>query len=193
MKTKNNEQYKKTDLKVKETFIALINENRKYRITVKDICKKCGINRSTFYAHFEDINSLMDCLMTDMISKCICLPNQHLEMISPETIFSPDYIETVIEQIKNHKNLYLYYIEQSSYNNALKYAEQLLNNIVVSKIKTNNDSSTKHLHFYYAYVISGTAAIINEWLLSGTEENSREIAEIICRSLPMLNSNSTLT
>lgn len=189
MKTTNNEQYKKTDLKLKETFMSLINENGRHPITVKDVCQKCGINRSTFYAHFEDINALMDSLMTDMLSECICFQNHPFEQISPEAIFSPDNIEMVLEEIKNHKNLYLYYIEQNTYHKAHKYAEQLLNDIVVSKIKSNNDSSEKHLHYYYAYVISGIIAIINEWLLCGNTETAREIAEIICRSLPVFHIN----
>lgn len=189
MKTKNNEQYKKTDLKLKEALMSFINKNSKSPVTVKDICQKCDINRSTFYAHFEDINALMDSLMTDIMSECICFQNHPLEQISPEAIFSPDNIEMILEEIINHKNFYLYYIEQNSYHKTHKYVEQLLNDIVVSKIKSNNSSSEKHLHYYYAYVISGIIAIINEWLLRENEETAREIAEIICRSLPVFHVN----
>ncbi len=189
MKTTNNKQYKKTDLRLKETFVSLIGENRRSPVTVKDVCQKCGINRSTFYAHFEDINALMDSLMTDMLSECISFQEQPLEQIYPEDIFSPDNIEMVLEEIKKHKKLYLYYVEHNTYHKAYKYLEHLLDDIVVSKIRSNNDSSDKHLHYYYAYVISGIIAIINEWLLCGSEESSREIAEIICRSLPVFHIN----
>lgn len=190
MKTKDNAQYKNTDRKLKATFTRLIGEKKRQRITIQDICLECGINRSTFYAHFEDINALLDCLMADFIAavikESIRFPNNDLEKLSLDAVFSPDYIEIAIKQIQAHKDLYLYYIEQSTYHNAQKYVEQLLDDIVVSKLKRNHAASASHLRYYYAYVIAGTAAIIDKWLYSGMKEETREIAEIICRSMPML-------
>lgn len=42
-----------------QTFIEMINEKPFDKITVKDIVEKCGINRNTFYYHFEDIYDLL--------------------------------------------------------------------------------------------------------------------------------------
>lgn len=71
MKTKDNEQYKKTDIKLKGALIGLIRENKREKVTVWDICMKCGINRSTFCVHFEDINALLDSLMTEVLTSSI--------------------------------------------------------------------------------------------------------------------------
>lgn len=45
---------------IKETFIALIEEYPLSEITVKDIVKKCGINRNSFYYHYQDIPTLIE-------------------------------------------------------------------------------------------------------------------------------------
>ncbi len=45
---------------IKETFIALLEEHPLSDITVKDIVKKCEINRNTFYYHYQDIPSLIE-------------------------------------------------------------------------------------------------------------------------------------
>lgn len=42
------------------TFEELLNERPLNKITVKDIVGRCGINRNTFYYHFEGIPSLLD-------------------------------------------------------------------------------------------------------------------------------------
>ena len=47
-----------TQRAIKESFIKLLNQRPLKQITVKDIVEDCGINRNTFYYHFEDIPDL---------------------------------------------------------------------------------------------------------------------------------------
>lgn len=56
---------------IKETFMKLLDERPLNSISVKDIVKACGINRNSFYYHFEDLPSLIDELMTDEADKVI--------------------------------------------------------------------------------------------------------------------------
>lgn len=43
-----------------ETFIALLEEKPLSDITVKDIVETCGINRNSFYYHFQDLPALLE-------------------------------------------------------------------------------------------------------------------------------------
>ena len=43
-----------TQKAIKETFIALLEEHPLSDITVKNIVETCGINRNSFYYHFQD-------------------------------------------------------------------------------------------------------------------------------------------
>lgn len=45
---------------IKETFWELLAEYPLKQITVKAIVEKCGINRNSFYYHFQDIPSLIE-------------------------------------------------------------------------------------------------------------------------------------
>ena len=45
---------------IKESFWKLLNERPLNRITVKDIVEDCGINRNSFYYHFQDKYELMN-------------------------------------------------------------------------------------------------------------------------------------
>lgn len=45
---------------IKETFIALLEERPLSDITVKDIVETCGINRNSFYYHFQDLPALIE-------------------------------------------------------------------------------------------------------------------------------------
>ena len=54
-----------TEKAIKETFLILLSEKPLSKITVKDISLKCGINRNTFYYHFNDIPSLLEEILTE--------------------------------------------------------------------------------------------------------------------------------
>ncbi len=59
MNIKNNKRYKAGNEKIETAFLTLL-YNLKYEdISINDICKKAEINRSTFYAHYSDINDLI--------------------------------------------------------------------------------------------------------------------------------------
>lgn len=49
-----------TKMAIKNTFIKLLDEKPLSQITVKDIVEKCGVNRNSFYYHFQDIPALIE-------------------------------------------------------------------------------------------------------------------------------------
>ena len=44
---------------IADSFLKLLREKPLDKITIKDIVEDCGINRNTFYYHFEDIPALV--------------------------------------------------------------------------------------------------------------------------------------
>ena len=59
MNIKNNKRYKMSSEKIETTFLALILNHKYEDISVNQICEHANINRSTFYAHYDDINDLI--------------------------------------------------------------------------------------------------------------------------------------
>ena len=44
---------------IADAFAQLLEEKPYRRITVRDIVERCGVNRNTFYRHYQDIPSLL--------------------------------------------------------------------------------------------------------------------------------------
>ena len=59
MNTKNNQQYKDSEKRMQDALMELTESQELADVTVMDICKKAHINRTTFYAHYEDTYDLM--------------------------------------------------------------------------------------------------------------------------------------
>lgn len=56
---------------IKEAFLTLLNQRPFNDITVKDIVEKCGINRNSFYYHYEDLPSLVDEIIGEQVQNLI--------------------------------------------------------------------------------------------------------------------------
>jgi len=54
---KNDLRYKKTEIAIKEAYLALKNNTAK-PIKVTELCEKAMINKTTFYTHYETIDAL---------------------------------------------------------------------------------------------------------------------------------------
>ena len=57
---KSESKYFHTALRMDEALIALLEEKDLEYITVKEICRLAGVNRSTFYLHYETIADLVE-------------------------------------------------------------------------------------------------------------------------------------
>lgn len=57
---RSESKYFYTALCMDEALISLLKEKDLEYITVKEICEKAGVNRSTFYLHYETIADLID-------------------------------------------------------------------------------------------------------------------------------------
>lgn len=54
---------------IMQSLLKLLDERPLNKITVKDIVDDCGINRNTFYYHFEDISSLIEAIIIDEVDR----------------------------------------------------------------------------------------------------------------------------
>lgn len=50
---------------IMESFLNLLDTRPLNKITIKDIVEECGINRNTFYYHFEDIPALVEAIFKE--------------------------------------------------------------------------------------------------------------------------------
>ena len=56
---KSESKYFATAARMDEAFLALLDKKNFAYITVKEICEAAGVNRSTFYLHYETMADLL--------------------------------------------------------------------------------------------------------------------------------------
>ena len=56
---------------IRESFIKLLNERPLNKITVKDIVEDCGVNRNSFYYHYQDLPALLEDIVSDEVKRIV--------------------------------------------------------------------------------------------------------------------------
>ena len=166
MNTKNNRRKRESRAKMESVFVKLLQTKELAQITVSDICKFAGLNRSTFYANYEDIYALADVVRAD-------LERNLGEMYRDETekgYNSNDYLR-LFQHISENPLFYQTYFKLE-YDNQYRIVQY---DTKLAAEHFNNRFISYHMEFFK----SGITAIIKMWLDGGCRETPEEMNEII--------------
>ena len=80
-----------TKIAIQQSFLRLLSQRSITKITVKDIVEDCGINRNSFYYHFQDLPQLLETVIIESAD----------EIISriPESFSLEEGLTTVLERL----------------------------------------------------------------------------------------------
>ena len=81
---KSESKYYNTALLMDEALLLLLEQKEYEFITVKELCAKAGVNRSTFYLHYQSIDELLFETI-EMINKRF---NSSFNLIEEFTLFN---------------------------------------------------------------------------------------------------------
>lgn len=186
---KSESKYFNTAVRMDKAFLDLLAEKDFEYITVKDICKKAEVNRSTFYLHYETIADLLDEsveYMSNGFLKYFCendisskIKNSPLDELM---FIKPDYIIPYLSYIKDNKKLFKTAVLHSDTLRLDKNYKKLFE-YVFSPILMRFDVPENERHYTMTFYINGIIALIMEWLKNDCRENIEDIADIIIRNI----------
>lgn len=165
MNTKNNKRRRESVEKIEKAFVQLLQTTDLKKITVADICKMTGINRSTFYANYLDVYDLADRL------------RGKLEAEFSELFADYDYFnehsgaEKMFAHIKENRIFYNTYFKLC-YDESHKIS-------VYDPRRAEQEHMTQNIMYHIEFFRSGLNAIMKMWLANDCRESPAEMAEIL--------------
>lgn len=166
MNTKNNRRRRESMERIQKVFIELLQTKELHETSVSDICKRCELNRSTFYANFVDIYELADKVREDLEREV----NLLYEAETTQGFSSNDYLK-LFYHIKDNQLFYRTYFKLG-YDNQFK-----LEYYDIHQAKQHFDN--RHIEYHVEFFRSGFNAIVKKWLAGGCKETPEEMDEII--------------
>lgn len=166
MNIKNNKRRQASKHKIETAFIKLLQKKELPQITVSEIVKETGLNRSTFYANYMDIYDLADNIR-----------------IKLEAEVSELYEEDVINKQNSNDYLRLFrhiYNNQLFYKTYFKLGYDTSHKIDIYDIhQANQFFQNKHIDYHIEFFKAGFNAMVKMWLENGCKETPEEMLEIL--------------
>ena len=188
---KNESKYFNTAILFDEALLYLLEKKDIEYITVSEICTKAGVNRSTFYLHYESINDLVEETLEYMNKKFnACFSENEEEFINKIKILSLEELNFVNEKyltpylnfIKENKKIF-----KASFNspNGMRVIKKynFLNKCVFNPILERFDISENERKYLITFYINGIMAIVKEWINNGCEDSIKDIENIIIKCI----------
>jgi len=166
-----------------EALLALL-ENKNFEfITVKEVCQKAGVNRSTFYLHYESMNDLLEETINyvnnkfkDKLSE-IGKINDTTKVVLTRDKFLRPYLSFIMENKKIYKLIHdkphLFNLSMIANNLYREIFDVALTNF---KVKENEKK------YIFAFYLEGVIGIIKSWIENDCNDEIDFIIDIIERN-----------
>ena len=184
---RSESKYFATAARMDEAFLELLEQKDFAYITVKELCAKAGVNRSTFYLHYETLADLLAESAQHIIDRFVAaMPHDTQEFLEklPERpveelyLITPEYLVPYLTYVKEHRRVFRTIVEQAS---ALRMndAYEALSRHVFLPILNRFGVSAADREYLMAFYISGLMAIINRWLQADCQDSIEHIISVM--------------
>ena len=185
--TRSESKYFATAARMDEALLELLEEKDFAYITVKEICEKAGVNRSTFYLHYETVNDLLTESARYIFDKLIAyMPqdtSEFIERIQTRPLeelhlITPEYLMPYLNFIKEHRRIFRTAVAHSSVL-GMDDAYIALNRHVFTPILNRFHISPSDQKYMMPFYIHGLMGIVNEWLQADCRDSVEHIISVM--------------
>lgn len=166
MNTSNNKRRKESCQKIEKVFMQLLQTKKLTQITVSEISKLTGLNRTTFYANYADVYALADKVRQTLESNVA-------EMYRDEITVgfnSNDYLR-LFRHIYENQLFYSTYFK-------LGYTREY-RILCYDTHQAEEHFQGRFIAYHCEFFRAGITKIIEIWLDGGCKETPEEMDEII--------------
>lgn len=175
MNTKNNQRTRLSKLLFKNALMDLLKEKGSVaKISVRELCDQAELNRSTFYAHYNEPNDLLMEIETELLDAT----EEHLKKIGEENdAGAHKYILSFLQYIKqNDKQFRTLLIDSAD----PEFCSRFMQQSIIQFVENLRIELPKELEQYiFSYILNGSTGIIIQWIRSDYAVNENEIVNLL--------------
>ncbi len=180
---RSESKYFNTAAKMNDALLSILEEKPFEFITVSEICKKAGVNRSTFYLHYENTADLLVEATKHIFDKFRSyFPLDRVEFencdLSELNYVTDKYLHPYLSYIKDNRRIFLTALKHSNSFGFESVFQRLFQNIFDPILERFHypAGDRKYAMMFY---LNGITAIVNEWLKDDCNKSVEEISHII--------------
>ena len=188
---KSESKYFHTAVKMDLALIALLKEKPIEYITVRELCETAGVNRSTFYLHYENTRDLLEETLRFLIDRFLSYfpvdtgpitdgfqsaPLEDLNYISEE------YVLPYLTYVRDNRKVFAIALDHAGCFDFDTIYQRMFQHIfhpILSRFRFPDDEQPYVMAFY----LNGVHAVIRQWVKNGCSESRETICGILSRCI----------
>ena len=168
---------KKTERSIQQAFLDLRRQKPLEKITVKELCQRADIHKSTFYSHYDSIGDLMEELEQEIGANL--MRRFRGDSYDGEHPFSPGHLLPILEHIRDNRDFYRVYLGQSTAQHRMDWAFGQLLEWYVRPLLRGLSVEEEAIAYYFAFFRAGFLALIQQWLQNRCQEEPEVILSYV--------------
>ena len=161
---------------IRDSFLKLLEERPLKQISVRDIVEGCGINRNTFYYHYQDIPQLLEAIVSE---EAEILITEHPEFDSMESC-----LNTIIDFAEQNKTLVMHIyksVNRDVFEKYLWWVSDCVMAKYVDGLIQGRNISAEDKDIILAYVKAVAFGLVLGWLENGMTSHVHEFTHRMCQ------------
>ncbi len=161
---------------IRSAFIKLLNEKPLKQISVRDIVDECGINRNTFYYHFQDIPQLLESIAREDANR-IVLENPEIHSIE-------ECLDAIVSFSLENRRAVLHIFRSVNRDIFEQYQWRVCEYAVttfIDGIPESKELSAEDRDVIITYVKCVCFGLVMNWLENGLQEDVRSFVHRMCQ------------
>ena len=184
---KAESKYFNTAVRFDKALLSLLEKKPFEYITISEICEDAGVNRSTFYLHYENTADLLKEATTYVLDNFASYFSVDMESIASKyencdlqelNFINEKYLHPYLSFIKENQRLFAAVLSQPTTFDSKAIFQRLFDD-VFNPILDRFHYPKAEQHYVMMYYLNGITAIITEWLKEDCRKNIADISEII--------------
>ena len=161
---------------IRDAFLKLLEEKPLKKISVRDIVESCGINRNTFYYHYQDIPQLLEAIVSEEAQQLV---TAHPDFDSMESC-----LDTIIAFAMENKTMVMHIYKSVNRDVFEKYLWWVCEYVMtryVDGLLHGRKISPYDREAIIIYVKSVGFGLVLGWLENGMSEKIRNFTHRMCQ------------
>ncbi len=183
---KNESKYFKSAEKMHTALLTLLDSKDFELISVKEICETAGVNRSTFYLHYDNVNDLLqetvEAVYKDFFGRFGAEGPGALDIDEKNEdelfLVTPKYLMPYLDFVEENRKLFYLMYEKNEMMGAVKTYETWFKTIF-GPILTRFGVPQKEQPLIMVFYLKGIIGVVTEWVRGGCSESKDEIISVI--------------
>lgn len=161
---------------LKEGLLRLLKVKNIDKINISELCREAGINRATFYRHYEFPHDVLLDIEADFVKELYAMTGKPKSMQEAKR-----FLEIMCTYLYEHSDMVKLFIRCNSDTDFARLLDEFYRNLFkfTEEFRGFNNLDADSLRLISTYVAGGGYFLLRQWLMEDISKTPDEIASLV--------------